>query len=365
MVSRRAAAALGLRLLLAQGWRSHLGGSRSLIAEDGKDYGYTAERRAAVSRGPDAPPPGGRLVHHHRVRRRLLLPVEGAPAAGQRRSARSEARRTRSSATAWRAFSNRAWASRSATCFRCAAFPTRSGTPRWTSQPWFLASKQMFLIPGDSPMGYRLPLESLPWTKPEDVRLFLRSRSVREARRASRQGRNANLTFSPRRPLRTTRSRPPNSAKPPEKGESAPWISRPALCVEPRDGKLFVFMPPVEYLADYLDLVAAIEDTAAYLKMPVMLEGYTPPSDPRIAVLKVTPDPGVIEVNIHPAASWDELVANTTDALRSGAPEPSGHGEIHAGRAALRHRRRQSRRDRRPDSGGQRLSCAVPICCAA
>src|SRR5213076_1978237 len=97
-------------------------------------------------------------------------------------------------------------------------------------------------------------------------------------------------------------------AKPPEKGESAPWVSRPALCLQPRDGKLFIFMPPVEYVADYLDLVVAMEDTATHLGMPVVLEGYAPPFDPRIQVIKVTPDPGVIEVNIHPAESWDELV---------------------------------------------------------
>src|ERR1022692_2947684 len=100
--------------------------------------------------------------------------------------------------------------------------------------------------------------------------------------------------------------------EPPEKGQSAAWITRPAICVESRQGKLFVFMPPVEHIRDYLDLVAAIEDTAAYLEMPVLPEGYTPPSDMRINVLKVTPDPGVIEVNIHPAGSWDELTTNTT-----------------------------------------------------
>jgi uncharacterized protein (DUF2126 family) len=189
--------------------------------------------------------------------------------------------------------------------------PTRSGEPRWTSQPWFLASKQMFLVEGDSPIGYRLPLESLPWTKPEDVTYtydpdpFAKRLTLSDKPERRPDLFTASLVADNPQP-------DADHGKPPEKGESAAWVARPALCVEPRNGKLFVFMPPVEYLSDYLDLVAAIEDTAAYLKTPVLLEGYTPPFDPRIVVLKITPDPGVIEVNVQPAASWCELVENTT-----------------------------------------------------
>src|SRR5262249_51531251 len=69
-----------------------------------------------------------------------------------------------------------------------------------------------------------------------------------------------------------------------------------------------VFVPPLSTTEDYLDLVTAVEDTAAVLALPVVLEGTPPPNDPRLGHIKVTPDPGVIEVNLHPASSWSELV---------------------------------------------------------
>jgi uncharacterized protein (DUF2126 family) len=160
-------------------------------------------------------------------------------------------------------------------------------------------------------MGYRLPLESLPWTKPADVEWSFDPDPFGKRDVLPPRPEHKRDIFN--RPSYASQlSAPARKAKLPEKGKSSPWVSRPALCVQAREGKIYIFMPPVEFLADYLDLVTAIEDTAAYLGMPVTIEGYTPPYDPRIDVLKVTPDPGVIEVNIQPAANWAELVQTTT-----------------------------------------------------
>jgi uncharacterized protein (DUF2126 family)/transglutaminase-like putative cysteine protease len=182
---------------------------------------------------------------------------------------------------------------------------------RWVSGNWFLRREHLYLIPGDSPMGFRLPLDSLPWLAPED-------REVLEALDP----------LAPRGPL------PPRSSQPfvpVDRGELTPFahqqrqqvdgvyvdkatpdIVRTALCVEPRQGRLHVFMPPQRFVEPYLDLAAAVEDTAAELGIPVLLEGYEPPHDPRLHHFKITPDPGVLEVNIQPSHNWDELVANTT-----------------------------------------------------
>jgi uncharacterized protein (DUF2126 family) len=180
----------------------------------------------------------------------------------------------------------------------------------WRSGPWFLRRQRMYLIPGDSPMGYRLPLDSLPWARAADVP-FVEMQDPTEPRRPLPPFEAFRVRAEPR--LRLPGHVPDADREvPPARFSSAADLVRTALCVEPRGGVLHVFMPPVATLEDYLDLLAGVESTASELRMPVVLEGYQPPADPRLAHLMITPDPGVIEVNIYPAASWDELIEQTT-----------------------------------------------------
>lgn len=185
--------------------------------------------------------------------------------------------------------------------------------PTWHSSLWMLRSKHLYLIPGDSPMGLRLPLDKLPWVHPSDRPVLVPADP--SARRGPLPDPGA-LVVPQWSGEQDPSIKPEEEAAPsdrlPQIGESAEWIVKTALCVEARKGTLYVFMPPLSTVEDYLDLVAAVENAAAITKLPVLLEGYTPPNDPRIEHLKVTPDPGVIEVNIHPAYSWREMVRNTT-----------------------------------------------------
>ncbi len=212
--------------------------------------------------------------------------------------------------------------------------------PRWRTGPWFLRGERMYLFPGDSPMGFRLPLDSLPWaTEGDTAQVFERdpmaprpplplSTQWRTQSRLLRFELAADQTGGAsvgRRSLGDA-SEPVDVAdlkmRRPLRDESASWIVRTALCVEPRNGILYVFMPPVEALEDYLEIVAAVEASAATLQCRVLMEGYPPPNDPRLKHFQITPDPGVIEVNIQPSASWSEIVDHTTilydEAHRSG-----------------------------------------------
>jgi uncharacterized protein (DUF2126 family)/transglutaminase-like putative cysteine protease len=248
--------------------------------------------------------------------------------------------------------------------------------PVWTTGPWFFRDERMYLMPGDSPMGLRLPLDSLPWVSeadypylveqdPSTLRAGLPAHGALAARyapgkamanaelvpgagvfggasaqapylagtgpqsEAARKFQSARSAASPvaANAQSASQAEPANFARVPSQNESAHWITRTALCVEVRDprrasgpkaeavgiksGVLYIFMPPLEKLEDYLDLLTAIEATAEELKVKLVLEGYPPPRDPRLKLLQVTPDPGVIEVNIHPVNNWSELVRNT------------------------------------------------------
>jgi uncharacterized protein (DUF2126 family) len=287
-------------------------------------------------------------------------------------------------------------------------WPLGTEGPRWVTGPWFLRDERLYLMPGDSPMGYRLPLDSLPWAEagervavqeadpfaprpPLPLSPALRMQRAIGASPAAAdtgfgavggeggldaEGFEANgdgpaagtppdaagATAGPAGPgspgspgspgAEAARASPPPFAASamgdagaaplhapalphartpdtrPQRAQSAGWVTRTALVVEVRDpqrmngpkaeskhgsqgGVLYVFMPPLALLEDYLELLGAVEATATELGMKLVLEGYPPPRDPRLKTLQVTPDPGVIEVNIHPAHDWAELKDHT------------------------------------------------------
>lgn len=176
----------------------------------------------------------------------------------------------------------------------------------WRSGSWEFKREHMYLMPGSSPMGLRLPISQLAWAQEVEQEI------------------TEQVTPQPR-PLPTAPSaeeKEPVSWPVPLAADDKTeiiskryryWTGVPhtALCLEPRNGKLYVFMPPINELWRYALLIKAIEQTAEELAIPVLIEGYEPPSAPDLKVLKVTPDPGVIEVNIHPASNWDDLEAST------------------------------------------------------
>jgi len=178
--------------------------------------------------------------------------------------------------------------------------------PEWQTGLWMLRAQKLFLMPGDSPVGFRLPLERLPWQPAADLQKVWMVDPLAPVNPLPIPRRQFDaLTQGEARPIEQTVNTPP-----PVTYEGIPVV-RTALAVEPRGGKIFIFLPPVASAEEYVELVSAIEDTAAALKMPVLMEGYTPPSDTRLRNIKVTPDPGVIEVNTDPSGSWRELVDKT------------------------------------------------------
>ncbi len=174
------------------------------------------------------------------------------------------------------------------------------GQLAWSSQLWFPRPERLVLLAGDSPIGFRIPTEAMPWVAPDELEYEFDAEPFAD---------RVKLPPAPsRRPAFFSRDPAPDPLPPlSSTAETAKELIRPALCVQAREGRLHVFLPYASKLADYLDLVAAVEDTCQHLQLPVWLEGYAPPSDPRLRSFSVTPDPGVLEINLPPASNWDEL----------------------------------------------------------
>lgn len=163
----------------------------------------------------------------------------------------------------------------------------------WASANWTLRRGRIVLLEGDSPAGLRLPLNSISWNPP---RPSFEADPIR-----------------PRPALRPADATASNSvaeaaerAVVEEHGEDDEWTPTTALVAEIRDGLLYVYLPPTEELEHFIDLISRIEAAAATIECPVVIEGYGPPSDPRLSSMTITPDPGVIEVNVAPSASFAE-----------------------------------------------------------
>jgi uncharacterized protein (DUF2126 family) len=174
----------------------------------------------------------------------------------------------------------------------------KAASGQWVSQYWDMV-QPLLLTPGQSALGYRLPLHQLPHQEIIEADDLLISAPIFEAK--------AHL---PTYENLITKIKKHFKSKKNEMTTLQTWL-RTALCTEIREEQLFVFLPPIPTLECFLELIVAIEFAAKKLQVAIVIEGYIPPADPRLQKLSITPDPGVLEVNIPPMQHWSELKAQS------------------------------------------------------
>ena len=248
------------------------------------------------------------------VRGHLVLPVERTAVADQRRSARIAAGNAEDREAAGQNL--RAGLGSGRRLRACPAADRKRAGDELAKRPLVSAPEHMYLIPGDSPMGYRLPLDSLPWVPSRILRICTVIRWSRRAaadfrRRAAANG-NGHCPMARRRssdllvphcrrgratasghqptkprPVGRTRSRMP--PRPAAASQSANgWCARPCASSHGRADCTSSCPPRVSKITG---LVAAVEETAAELGLPVMIEGYHPPNDHRLRISRSRPIP--------------------------------------------------------------------------
>jgi len=176
--------------------------------------------------------------------------------------------------------------------------PLEHEDDQWRTSTWPLRRNEVFLVAGDSPAGLRLPLEALPEDETIDS----------EARQTQQDHYDQTGTLPSYDELQKT------TVGKNQSNSVAPYEIRTTLCTEIRDDTLYVFLPPLTEATHWVTLIAALERACKTAGVSPVIEGYEPPGDSRLQSFRITPDPGVIEVNIHPSTSFHDLV-NRTEAL--------------------------------------------------
>ena len=315
----------------------------SLIAEEGVDYGYGP---AETARFMEA------LTQRLGVESSNILPAfepadPNAPARSAAGAAKAALLRARSHEAPGcgcaACIGHRDWRRRRTGRLRSFLLPAAVSPmehSHGSSQLWFDKPERLELSKGDSPVGFRIPVEAVPWVAPDELKYEMDAApfSFEQARGFPDFLSGA---WNPLLAFRRKTCCPPSRAR----QNKAPVLVRSALCVQECEGRLHVFLPFVEVLADYLDLISAVEDTCRHLGMPVWLEGYAPAPDPRMGGFSATPDPGVLEINLPPAKNWDELESINTVLDEEAPAQSAHHQQVRIRWLAPVHGRRKPHRD--------------------
>ncbi|MGI9212205.1 MAG: transglutaminase family protein, partial [Methylococcaceae bacterium] len=182
---------------------------------------------------------------------------------------------------------------------------------RWQSGQWTFRRGALYLVPGDSAPGYRLPLGGLPVDDGQE--------SLRNPERCSFEPRpllpgvhgelSARLTTLLNEPLLDLAD---------DDHPQGP-IPRTALSFRIRQGRIWIFIPPLTHLEHYLELITALEAAAVKREIPIMLEGYPPPEDPRLGRFSLEPDAAVLKLTLPMTRDWNLSQAALTQAYAEAA----------------------------------------------
>lgn len=175
--------------------------------------------------------------------------------------------------------------------------PLNFAEDKWMTSYWNFRREKLFLIPGDSPLGLRLPMDSLLEDPKNELPMHFEPDLFAKVPKLKKFLKKAQKRVEKADEIQT-------------KVNVDDVFIRTGLNVEVRDGKLYIFLPPLNHTEAFLNLIASIEAVAQKLDIKVVIEGYEPAHDLRLDTIKVTPDPGVIEVNIQPVSTWKDLTSN-------------------------------------------------------